>query len=83
MESTDPLISLTELVREAMNDVRVSMLVKGGALHAPVMNILVVGGVAAVAASPHSCWMSLPTINPELVLVILLLLLLNWENNCC
>ena len=55
MESTDPLMSLTEVVMEAINAISASMLVGEGMLCTPAMKILVVSGVVAVAASSHSC----------------------------
>ena len=76
MESTDPLMSLTELDNEAINAVRAYMLIKEGA---PAPEVLVTGGVVAVASS-YSRRMSSSNTSPALV-VILLLVVSNWENN--
>ena len=77
MESTDPLMSLTGLTNEAINAVRASMLVEG---RAPASEILVTGGVVAVASSCSRCMSSTNT-NPVSV-VILALVVSNWENSC-
>ena len=53
IDSTDPLMSLTELTGEIINVVRASVLAKDDPLCAPVREVLVVGEVSTVAASSH------------------------------